>query len=195
VESDAVVQARARAAGVPLTIVNPSTVIGDSRIRESPQTLGMATTVLDLLADRLQALPGGRDTFVPVVTVDYLATFAALLPTLEDTVGRSYWVLDDATPPLPALLERPGPPVAGPPGLLRRLPATLTRADPETSASGRPLATPPDPPNHRSRARAHPRRRERVPSSTEPLPQNTSRECTEQPTPNGLDLDPTQQER
>jgi dihydroflavonol-4-reductase len=115
VESDAVVQARARAAGVPLTIVNPSTVIGDSRTRESPQTLGMATTVLDLLADRLQALPGGRDTFVPVVTVDYLATFAALLPTLEDTVGRSYWVLDDATPPLPALLERPGPPVAGPP--------------------------------------------------------------------------------
>jgi dihydroflavonol-4-reductase len=127
VESDAVVQARARAAGVPLTIVNPSTVTGDSRTRESPQTLGMATTVLDLLADRLQALPGGRDTFVPVVTVDYLATFAALLPTLEDTVGRSYWVLDDATPPLPALLERPGPPVAGPP---RPAPTTPRHAHP-----------------------------------------------------------------
>jgi len=139
VESDAVVQAYAETSGVPWTIVNPSTVIGDSRTGESPQTLGLATTVLDLLAGRLPALPGGRDTVVPVVTVDYLATFIALLPTIEDTVGRSYWVLDEATPALPALLQLIGvdhgvtvPRLRVPAGLLRRLPTTLTRADPET---------------------------------------------------------------
>ena len=138
-ESDAIVQAHAEASGVPWTIVNPSTVIGDSRTGESPQFLGLATTVLDLLAGRLPALPGGRDTFVPVVTVDYLATFMALLPTLEETAGRSYWVLDDATPALPALLRLIGddhgvkvPRLRVPAGLLRRLPSALTRADPET---------------------------------------------------------------
>ena len=61
------------------------------------------------------------------------------MPTVEDTVGRSYWVLDDATPALPALLQLIGvehgvkvPRLRVPAGLLRRLPATLTRADPET---------------------------------------------------------------
>jgi nucleoside-diphosphate-sugar epimerase len=139
VESDAVVQAQANALGVPWSIVNPSTVIGDSRTGESPQTLGLATTVLDLLAGRMPALPGGRDTFVPVVTVDHLAAVTALVPTRDDTAGRSYWVLDDRTPPLPDLLRLIGsahgvkvPRLRVPVALLKRLPASVTRADPET---------------------------------------------------------------
>jgi nucleoside-diphosphate-sugar epimerase len=139
VESDAVVQAHAATLKVPLTIVNPSTVIGDSLTGESPQTLGLAATVLDLLAGRLPALPGGPDTFVPVVTVDYLATFTALLATRDDTAGQSYWVLDNHTPALPDLLRLIGnhhdvkvPRVRVPIGLLKRLPAVLTRTDPET---------------------------------------------------------------
>ena len=107
VESDAVVQAHATALGVPWSIVNPSTVIGDSRTGETPQTLGLATTVLDLLAGRLPALPGGPTTFVPVVTVDYLATFTALLPTREETAGPVV---------LGAGRRHPGPAGPAPPG-------------------------------------------------------------------------------
>jgi nucleoside-diphosphate-sugar epimerase len=139
VESDAVVQAHSDALGVPWTIVNPSTVIGDSRTGESPQTLGLGTTVLDLLAGRMPALPGGRKTFVPVVTVDYLAAFTALMPTRDDTEGTSYWVLDDDTPALPDLLRLIGadhgikvPHVSVPVWLLKRLPVAMTHADPET---------------------------------------------------------------
>lgn len=139
VESDAVVQAEAARLGVPLTVVNPSTVIGDSRTGESPQVLGLGTTVLDLLAGRMPALPGGADTFVPVVTVDHLAAFTARLATRADTAGQSYWVLDDATPALPDLLRLVGahhgvrvPRLRIPVGLLRRLPTAVTRADPET---------------------------------------------------------------
>jgi hypothetical protein len=87
----------------------------------------------------MPALPGGRDTFVPVVTVDYLASFTALLPTRADTAGRSYWVLDDATPALPELLRLLAadhgvtvPRLRVPAGLLKRLPTAITRADPET---------------------------------------------------------------
>ena len=139
VESDAVVQAHANALGVPWSIVNPSTVIGDSSTGESPQTVGLGTTVLDLLDGRMPALPGGRGTFVPVVTVDYLAAFTALLATDEETIGQSYWVLDDDTPALPDLLRLVGadhqvpiPRLSVPVALLKRLPAKVTRADPET---------------------------------------------------------------
>jgi len=139
VESDAVVQAHAATLGVPFSIVNPSTVIGNSRTGETPQTIGLASTVLDLLAGRMPALPGGHDTFVPVVTVDYLASFTALLATDGDTVGQSYWVLDDTTPPLRELLRLIGndhgvtvPRISVPVTLLRRLPRRFTRADPET---------------------------------------------------------------
>jgi nucleoside-diphosphate-sugar epimerase len=139
VESDAVVQAHAANLGVPFSIVNPSTVIGDSRTGESPQTLGLGATVLDLLAGRMPALPGGPSTFVPVVTVDYLATFAALLATRADTEGQSYWVLDDNTPPLPDLLRLVAadhgvtvPRLHVPVAVLKRLPSKITRADPET---------------------------------------------------------------
>lgn len=36
---------------------------------------------------------------MPVVTIDYLTRFIGLLPNLEQTLGMSYWVLDDDTHP------------------------------------------------------------------------------------------------
>jgi nucleoside-diphosphate-sugar epimerase len=139
VESDAVVQATAQELDVPLTIANPSTVIGNSVTGESDQLLGLATTVLDLISGKLRAIPGSPSTFVPVVTVDYLARFMALLPTLEETLGMSYWILDDDTPALPDLLRLVGqhhqvkvPRLRVPVSLLKILPSALTHADPET---------------------------------------------------------------
>lgn len=139
VESDAVVQATAQRLGVPLTIANPATVIGDSATGESDQIQGLATTIRDLVTGKLNAIPGNSGTFLPVVTVDYLARFMTLLPTAEETSGKSYWILDDNTPALPHLLrliaEHTGavlPRLRIPVGLLKKLPAALTRADPET---------------------------------------------------------------
>ncbi|MFE4198409.1 SDR family oxidoreductase [Paenarthrobacter sp. NPDC056912] len=139
VESDAVVQGVALALGVPLTMVNPATVIGDSVNGESGQVLGLGSSVMDLWRGKLPALPGNVRTFVPVVTVDYLASFMALLPLVAEAEGRSYWVLDDATPLLPLQLALLGkhlgvkvPRLRIPVGLLKRLPARITRADPET---------------------------------------------------------------
>jgi dihydroflavonol-4-reductase len=139
VESDAVVQATALELGVALTVANPSSVIGHSATGESDQILGLATTVRDLITGRLPAIPGDSTTFVPVVTVDYLARFMTLLPTLDETRGKSYWILDDATPALPDLLRLIGhhhrvrvPRLRIPVGIVRRLPHALTGADPET---------------------------------------------------------------
>lgn len=137
-ESDAVVQAAAHALGVALTIVNPSTVIGHSLTGESNQTLGLASTVLDLIDGRLRAIPGGPSVFVPVVTVDYLTRFMVLIPTLEETADASYWVLDPDTPPLPDLLRFIGahrkvrvPWLRLPVRMIKLLPRSLTHTDPE----------------------------------------------------------------
>jgi nucleoside-diphosphate-sugar epimerase len=137
-ESDAVVQAAARTLGVALTIINPATVIGHSATGESNQILGLGTTVLDLIAGRLRAIPGGPSVFVPVVTVDYLTRFMALVPTLDETADASYWVLDPDTPTLPDLLRLIGthrsvwvPRLRLPVRLVRLLPKSLTNADPE----------------------------------------------------------------
>ena len=139
VESDAVVQATASKLNVPWTIVNPATVIGDSATGESEQLLGIAGTICELWNGDLAALPGGEDTFVPVVTVDYLAAFMTLLPTVPNTQSKSFWPLDDATPPLPSMLTMlakhlgvRAPLIRIPVKLLRALPTQITKAHPET---------------------------------------------------------------
>lgn len=139
VESDAVVQARAAELGVALTVANPASVIGHSATGESDQILGLATTIKDLVRGKLPAVPGSAQTFVPVVTVDYLARFMTLLPAHEETRGKSYWILDDATPVLPDLLRLIGrhhgvkvPRLRIPVAVVKLLPQAITGADPET---------------------------------------------------------------
>ncbi|MFB4293121.1 alpha/beta fold hydrolase [Nonomuraea sp. ATR24] len=130
-EADLAVHARARELGVPLTVANPSTVIGPG------QHLGLASLVGDLWNGRLPALPGGPDVFLPVVTMDYFTRFLAEIPAAP--AGEDHWVLDDDTPPLPELiglvarhLGVRAPRRTIPVGLVRRLPRALTGADPET---------------------------------------------------------------
>ncbi|MEV1178236.1 SDR family oxidoreductase, partial [Nonomuraea sp. NPDC049784] len=139
VESDAVFQATADRLGVPWSIVNPSSVIGDSTSGESDQQIGLASNLSDLWRGSLAALPGSAETFVPVVAVDYLARFMTLLPEDPEAARAAFWILDDGTPPLPDLLSLVGhhyrvkvPRLRVPVSLVRRLPPALTKADPET---------------------------------------------------------------
>lgn len=138
-ESDAIFQARALEREVPWTIVNPSSVIGDSVTGESDQHIGLATTIEQIWDGTAAALPGNESTFLPVVTVDYLAAFMAAAAVDPAAAGMAYWVLDDATPPLADLLTHVGlhlgakvPRVRMPIGVIKRLPQRITKADPET---------------------------------------------------------------
>jgi nucleoside-diphosphate-sugar epimerase len=140
-EGDAAVRVVAAHLGVPLTVVNPSSVIGHSATGETGQYIGLAELVRDLRAGRLPALPGTAHTFVPVVTVDYFARFLAAIPEHDPAPGGRHWVLDGNTPGLTEMIRL----LAGHLGvraprlhisvaLLRRLPAALTGANPETLA-------------------------------------------------------------
>ncbi|GAA1592638.1 hypothetical protein GCM10009804_56360 [Kribbella hippodromi] len=139
IEADGVVKQTAGELGVAYTIVNPSTVSGHSVTGESEQQIGLAATIRDLWQGTLAALPGNAETFVPVVTVDYLAKFMALVPTVDEARGKSYWVLDDHTPRLRELLTLigkhyrvRGPRLSLPVGVIRKLPRRVTQVDPET---------------------------------------------------------------
>ncbi len=48
-------------------------MIGDSATGESDQHIGLASTVEQIWNDTAAALPGNESTFLPIVTVDYLA--------------------------------------------------------------------------------------------------------------------------
>jgi nucleoside-diphosphate-sugar epimerase/pimeloyl-ACP methyl ester carboxylesterase len=139
VESDAILQARARERGVPWTIVNPASVIGDSTTGESDQHIGLSTTIEQIWDGSAAALPGNGSTFLPVVTVDHLAAFMAAAAVDPAAAGQAYWVLDDDTPPLADLLTHVGrhlgakvPRMRMPVGVIKRLPQWITKADPET---------------------------------------------------------------
>lgn len=140
-EGDAAVRVVAAQLGVPLTVVNPSTVIGHSTTGEAGQYIGLAELVRDLWTGRLPALPGTARTFVPVVSVDHFAKFMAAVPGHDPEPGGLHWVLDENTPDLPDLVRLlaghlgvPAPRTLVPVGLIRRLPAALTGANPETLA-------------------------------------------------------------
>jgi nucleoside-diphosphate-sugar epimerase len=139
VESDAIFQARCGEHGIPWTIVNPSSVIGDSVTGESDQHIGLATTIEQVWDGTAAALPGDESTFLPVLTVDYLAAFMAAAAVDPSAAGQAYWLLDDDTPPLADLLTHVGrhlgvrvPRLRVPVGILKRLPQRITKADPET---------------------------------------------------------------
>ncbi|MFB7469708.1 SDR family oxidoreductase [Kitasatospora sp. NPDC056184] len=136
---DAAVRVTADRLGVPLTTVNPSSVIGHSATGEAGQYLGLAGLVRQLWSGRLPLLPGTARTFVPVVAIDHLTRFLAAVPEHDRGPAHAHTVLDPATPPLPELvalladhLGVPAPRGRVPVGLVRRLPRALTGADPET---------------------------------------------------------------
>ncbi|ADD44652.1 alpha/beta fold hydrolase [Stackebrandtia nassauensis] len=139
IEADAAVRVVADRRGVPLTVVNPSAVIGHSETGEAGQYIGPAELVRQLWNGKLPVLPGTAETFVPVVTVDYAAKFLCAIPEHDSLPGGRHWLLDDETPRLPELVslvaERFGvraPRRLVPVGVVRRLPAAITGADPET---------------------------------------------------------------
>ncbi|WP_329498895.1 alpha/beta fold hydrolase [Kitasatospora herbaricolor] len=138
-EGDAAVRVEAGGLDVPLTVVNPSSVIGHSVTGEAGQYIGLANLVEQLWHGRLPALPGSRRTFLPVVAIDHLARFLAAVPEHDSGPLSVHTVLDPATPDLPELvgivaahLGVRAPRRLVPTTVLRRLPRVVTRTDPET---------------------------------------------------------------
>ena len=118
---------------VPLTRISPAIVIGDSQTGETTQLIGLAETIKQLWEGKLPALVGSHDTWLPVVTVDFLATLLTKIPLDDASRGEHYVIFDDRTPVLPKLMalaasrmNRTAPKRHLPVKIVRKLPTTLT---------------------------------------------------------------------
>lgn len=92
---------------VPLTILNPGTLIGDSGTGEicMSQGDGILSLIDQLWTGKLSAIPGKPNDWLPLVPVDYFAAFLARVPDSSDTAGHVYWVLDDRTPRFSEMIQ------------------------------------------------------------------------------------------
>ncbi|PTL83231.1 SDR family oxidoreductase [Vitiosangium sp. GDMCC 1.1324] len=90
---------------VPVTTVHPSSVIGDSRTGMTVQLLGLGATMKRIHDGAMPVLLGSPQTFVPVLAVDYMASFLAGVPELPEAEGGEYTLLDPDTPPLHDLVR------------------------------------------------------------------------------------------
>lgn len=132
-EADVAVRSRAERLGVPLTRVHPALVIGHSDTGETNQTTGLAETIGDLRNGSLPVLPATRGTWLPLIPVDWVAAFLAQIVEDDSSVGGSYPLLDERTPPFTELIAQVAshlgvraPRLRINPAILRRLPSRLT---------------------------------------------------------------------
>lgn len=103
IEADILIR-RARAQGLPVTIVNPATVLGHAETGEAHQLFGIEGLIRGLSNGSLAAVPGKPDDWLPFVSIDYLAAFLARAPLKTSSIGEDFTLLHQGTPRLMATL-------------------------------------------------------------------------------------------
>ncbi|MGY6581707.1 hypothetical protein [Klebsiella pneumoniae] len=83
---------------MPWTAINPATVIDGFYNYGDMQYIGIADMIGKLYQGRLLALPGGRDTFLPLCNMQYIVSFLIRTMSYPETIAQEYMLLDPATP-------------------------------------------------------------------------------------------------
>ena len=99
IEADFLVR-RAAVQGLPTTILNPATVIGAADTGEAHQVFGIEGLIDGLKRGTLSAVPGTPQAWTPLVTIDYVAAFAACVPLQDAEQSTDYVLLNQGTPTL-----------------------------------------------------------------------------------------------
>ncbi|WP_336005986.1 alpha/beta fold hydrolase [Acinetobacter pittii] len=117
---------------VPWTAINPAIVIDGFYNYGDMQYIGIADMIDKLYQGRLLALPGGRDTFLPLCNMQYIVSFLIRTMSYPETIAQEYMLLDPSTPKFHRLVhlaaEHLGvstPHLQVPKGLLEKLPEVL----------------------------------------------------------------------
>ncbi|MFS0836577.1 alpha/beta fold hydrolase [Paenibacillus sp. 1P03SA] len=81
--------------GIPLSVVNPSVVIGDSVTGVTEQTGGLGILVDSVRRGLMPLSPGGAGHWLPMVHADHTAAFIAALVREEKPANGTYFLLDE----------------------------------------------------------------------------------------------------
>ncbi|MCU6709112.1 alpha/beta fold hydrolase [Paenibacillus sp. J5C_2022] len=127
--ADLYIRQQALKQGYPLSVVNPSTVIGARPSGATEQTGGLGILVHAVRNRLMPVVPGGADYWVPMVTNDVIARAIIRLAGEQAPQSGTYHMLDDkaASPDMKELLDTiagglgmPKPRGSVPVGLLRK---------------------------------------------------------------------------
>lgn len=94
-EADLYIRQTLHTWGIPLSVVNPSVVIGDSFTGITEQTGGLGILVNAVRRNLMALAPGGKDHWLPLVHVDHVAAFISALAEEGNPVSDTYYLLDD----------------------------------------------------------------------------------------------------
>ncbi|MEO6473136.1 MAG: SDR family oxidoreductase [Aeromicrobium sp.] len=97
---------RADHLGVPSIGVHPATLCGHSKSGQISVGQPFTELIETIANERMSAIPGGRDHWLPLVTVDCLASLLAALADNPWPPTKSLIALDPATPDLATLAQR-----------------------------------------------------------------------------------------
>lgn len=98
IESEFVLMNRSKENGIPITRIQLSSVIGDSKTGEIDQPQGIPSLISSIKHGRLPIIPGGKKDWLPLVSIDFLVGFITGILQLPETKGERYVLLDDKTP-------------------------------------------------------------------------------------------------
>lgn len=104
IESHFLMQHLAHKNNIPLTGILLSSAIGHSQTGEIDQPHGIPMLVNSLWNENLPIIPGTKNDWIPLITVDYLVNFITGILQLPETINKNYVVLDEDTPSLAELL-------------------------------------------------------------------------------------------
>lgn len=109
-ESHFIMKEAARKQAIPLTLILPAAIIGDSQSGELDAAQPIYQTFRDLLQQKLAAIPGSRKHRLPMISVDYVAEFMAKIVSVPESntqkyLLQEYLLLDNATPSLQRVLK------------------------------------------------------------------------------------------
>ncbi len=95
---------RAAFEGLPVTILNPATVIGSAETGEIHQVFGIEGLIDGLKRGTLSAVPGTPQAWTPLVAINYVPEFSASVPMNETDTATDYVLLNQGTPALKEMI-------------------------------------------------------------------------------------------
>ncbi|WP_237691095.1 SDR family oxidoreductase [Paenibacillus caui] len=93
--SDLRIRQGAKRSGFPLSVINPSVVIGDSNTGNTEQTGGLGILIDSTRRNLMRIVPGGKKYWLPLVHVDHVAAFVSALTKEENPKSQTYFLLDE----------------------------------------------------------------------------------------------------
>lgn len=93
--------------GLPLVVVNPSTVIGPRHTGSTEQRDGLGLLINAVRQGKFPVLPWGKEWWLPLISLDDLAVLILGIVELEQNEQKTYYALNgrEDTPSFPELIQ------------------------------------------------------------------------------------------